>query len=429
MQRRDIRRRALGLGEMIRLGFLFGLIYFVQGVGDPNTGLVAQPDNSLLRRWGESPKQVATFGALLALPWCLKPLFGLMSDFVPLGRYRRKSYLILTSLIALGGFAALYVAPLPEGREAPLLSWLMLSSVGIIFCDVVVDALMIETGQPLGITGRLQSVQWAAIHTGAILTGITGGFLSENRLQKPAFLLCAGLMMATFVLSVFFVEETPRPPKRSWRQSILKLKEVVPSRAVVVVGLFAFVWSFNPFTQSVLYMHMTTKLRFSDDFYGKTVSLVAVGSLAACVAYGFYCRWLPMRRLIHLSIVGGIVSSWIYWLMHDDVSASIVSVLSGFAYMTGSMVLVDLAARACPLDAPATLFALFMALCNLGAAAGTWFGGLVYERGDRMWGAITSFNVLVLIAGGTTAACWLLVGFLPERLLGVMGEDENGLQP
>lgn len=423
MQRRDVRRQALGLSETIRLAFLFGLIYFVQGVSDPNTGLVAQPDNSLLRRWGESPKQVATFAAILALPWCLKPLFGLLSDFVPLGRYRRKSYLVLTSVIALAGFGALYITPLPEGAKRPLLSWLMVSSLGIIFCDVVVDALMIETGQPRGITGRLQSVQWAAIHSGAILTGVVGGFLSENQLQKPGFLLCGGLMVVALVVSIFFIEEAPRPPRRSWHKSLSTLKKVLRSRIVIVVGLFVFVWSFNPFTQSVLYMHMTDKLHFSDDFYGKTVSLVAAGSLAACVAYGIYCRTVAMRWLVHLSIVAGIASSWVYWLLRDDFSASVVSVVSGFCYMTGNMVLVDLAARACPLDAPGTLFALFMALCNLSSAVGTWFGGVVYQHGERLWGAVPAFNVLVLIAGGTTAACWALIAFLPDRLLGVMGEE------
>ncbi|HQU43820.1 MAG: hypothetical protein B7Z73_03140 [Planctomycetia bacterium 21-64-5] len=424
MQRNDVRRQAMGLGETVRLGFLFGAIYFIQGISDPNTGLLSQPDNSLLRDWGKNTRQVATFAALLGLPWCLKPLFGLLSDFVPLGRYRRKSYLIATSLTALAGFAALYLTPLGEGDERPLLGWLMLASLGIIFCDVVVDALMIETSQPLGITGRLQSVQWAAIHTGTILTGVVGGILSEKRLQKAGFLICSVLMAATFLLALLFIDETPRPPTRNWRGSLRKLKQTLKSPAVRVVGLLAFVWSFNPFTQSVLYMHMTEALDYSEDFYGKTVSLIAVGSLAACIAYAIYCPRVPMRSLVHLSIVAGVASSWVYWYLPDPKAAVAVSVVSGFCYMTGSMVLVDLAARACPLDAPGTLFAVFMALCNLGAAAGTWCGGALYHLG-RSWGSVASFDALVFIAGATTAACWLFVPWLPKQLLGLAEGPER----
>ncbi|HJT35237.1 MAG TPA: MFS transporter, partial [Pirellulales bacterium] len=424
MERRTLRRQALGLIETLRIGFLFGAIYFIQGISDPNSGLIAQPDNSLLRAWGKNSAEIATFGAILALPWCLKPLFGLLSDFVPLGRYRRKSYLIATSLAALIGFAGLYLTPLPEGADRPLLSWLMLASISIIFCDVVIDALMIETGQPLGITGRLQSVQWAAIQTGTILTGVIGGVLSEKRLQKSGFLLCGGLMLATFVLSLFFITEEPRQgPRGNFRQSMAKLKNSVQPSLVVVIGLFVFIWSLNPFCQAVLYLYATRALELSDAFYGKLVSLVAVGSLLACVGYNIYCRRVPMRWLLHVCILAGVVSTWVYWGLTGKPSAIVISLIAGLTYMTGSMVLVDLAARSCPLDAPGTLFALYMALCNLGAAAGTWLGGIVYKHGSDLWGDRTAFNVLILVSGLSTACCWLLVRFLPDRVLGVMGED------
>ena len=172
-------------------------------------------------------------------------------------------------------------------------------------------------------------------------------------------------------------------------------------------------------------MHMTETLGFSDTFYGRTVSLVAVGSLVACIAYGVYCRYVPMRWLIHLSIATGIASTWVYWLLNGGAAALAVSVAAGLAYMTGSMILVDLAARCCPLDSPGTLFALYMALCNLGAAAGTWIGGVVYQRGAAAWGHHTAFNVLILVSGLSTAGCWLLVRFLPDAVLGIAGAESD----
>ncbi|HVX11016.1 MAG TPA: MFS transporter [Pirellulales bacterium] len=422
--RSDDGRRRISFGEAIRLGGLFGAIYFIQSLSDPNTGLISQPDNSLLRDWGRNTKDVATFGALLTLPWCLKPFFGMLSDFVPLAKLRRKSYLILNSLAAAIGFAALYVTPMPEGAERPLLSWLLLSSLGIIFCNVVVDGLLVETGQSLGITGRLQSAQWAAIHLGAIVSGFAGGILSKNRLQRSGFLLCGILMAGSLLISVLFVQEPATPPRYKWRDLLVNLKDALRSPAVLAVGAFAFVWSFNPFTQSVLYMHMTEALGYSDGFYGNTVSLIAVGALVASICYGLYCRRMPMRWQVHVSILAGIFSSWVYWALGGESSATIVSVVSGFSYMTGNMVLVNLAARACPEDTPATLFAIFMALCNVGSATGTWLGGVIYEHGKVHWSTIASFNLLVFVAGATTAACWMLMPFLPERLLATISDEE-----
>jgi hypothetical protein len=56
----------------------FAALYFVQSVGDPTSGLIAQPVRSLLRSWGESPASLAALMALLAIPWSIKPLFFLV---------------------------------------------------------------------------------------------------------------------------------------------------------------------------------------------------------------------------------------------------------------------------------------------------------------------------------------------------------------
>jgi hypothetical protein len=60
---------------------------------------MAQPVRTLLGTWGRSVPEVATFSARLAIPWALKPLYGLLSDFVPLAGSRRKGYLIVTSAV------------------------------------------------------------------------------------------------------------------------------------------------------------------------------------------------------------------------------------------------------------------------------------------------------------------------------------------
>ena len=53
--------------------FFFAALYFVQSVGDPISGLIAQPVRSLLKSWGESPAALGVLMALLAVPWTIKP--------------------------------------------------------------------------------------------------------------------------------------------------------------------------------------------------------------------------------------------------------------------------------------------------------------------------------------------------------------------
>lgn len=71
-----------------------------------------------------------------------------------------------------------------------LLALLLIPTTGIAFSDVLVDALMVVTGQPRGLTGRLQSVQWAAMYLATILAGSLGGWLSQRDQPQLGFLIC-----------------------------------------------------------------------------------------------------------------------------------------------------------------------------------------------------------------------------------------------
>jgi len=191
-----------------------------------------------------------------------------------------------------------------------LLALLLIPTTGIAFSDVLVDALYGRNGQPRGLTGRLQSVQWAAMYLATILAGSLGGWLSQRDQQPLGFLICGMAALLTFGLALWFVKEPPGPAQRvPLRSAVTSLWDVLRSPGVWSTGLFLFLWNFNPFNTAVLHLHMTGELGFSQQFYGNTVSLVAAAAVVASIAYGFYCRRIPFPILIHLSIVLGIAST------------------------------------------------------------------------------------------------------------------------
>ena len=82
----------------------FALVYVVEGLGQI-VGLISQPLNYYLKEvHGWTPLQVTAFITLFNLPWIIKPVYGVFSDFVPLFGYRRKSYLIIVNIAATGGY-------------------------------------------------------------------------------------------------------------------------------------------------------------------------------------------------------------------------------------------------------------------------------------------------------------------------------------
>src|SRR5438132_12740100 len=102
-----VRGIALSPAERHRLNRLmvfFALVYVVEGLGQTG-GLIAQPLNYFLKEtYGWTPVQVTAYLTVLNFPWIIKPVYGIVPDFVPLFGYRRKAYLVLAN----GAGAAAY---------------------------------------------------------------------------------------------------------------------------------------------------------------------------------------------------------------------------------------------------------------------------------------------------------------------------------
>lgn len=419
---------------ILPLLILFGSLYFVQGIVEPGACLPAQPMQSDLRAWGFSPTEVGHFFGIIGIAWSIKPLFGLISDFFPLAGYRRWPYLVLsTALTALVffGLAAIWSRPTPQGTgwasftfdwlvetaagqpRLGQLGWLLvLAGVGIAMTDVAMDALAVETGQPLGITGQIQSVQWAALSLGSFLAGVLGGLAAQYHWQRQMFLTCGVLAMFSLTVVLLVVREPrnnarPRENLRlAWRQLLGEGRLAT----LLSVSAFLFLWSFNPFSTNVQQEYFTKELGLSEVFYGSLISIQGVGMVVACLAYGWYCRKVSLTALIHLAIVTGVASTLTYWLVHDQTTAVIASLVFGLAYQTGLLVQLDLAARVCPTQSAGTIFALLMALSNSGTTAGIYLGGGWYDALTTAFGSRTSaYHILVAIGAAFTAGCWLLV--------------------
>src|SRR5687767_8699563 len=154
---------------------------------------------------GLSAGQVANFFAVSTTPWLLKPVYGLLSDFVPLFGRRRTGYFVVSSgLAALAGFGIAFGG---SASYWTLLALFTVMGLGLAFTDVMTDALMVESGRARGLTGAFQSVQWAAIYGAAIVVGLGGGYLAEHRSLKATFLIAACFPLVSLVMALRFVEE------------------------------------------------------------------------------------------------------------------------------------------------------------------------------------------------------------------------------
>jgi MFS family permease len=387
--------------HILRLSLFFAAIYFVQGITEPNAGIANQPIFFLLKDGLHlSAGGTATFLAIVAVAWNIKPLYGLISDFFPLFGYRRKSYLILTS--ALAAAAWFLLGSQPDYSYGPTLLILAICGLGLAFSDVLCDAVMVETGKPLGMTGRFQAVQWGSINTASVLAGIGGGWLSQNVSYQRTFLFVSVFPVISLVATAFCVDEArTRYNRETVHQTARAVHSAIGSRPLWVAAAFIFLWNFSPSFGVPLEYHLVDNLGFSKIFLGLLDSVSSAAAILGATIFGKICQRMPMRRLLNLSVGIGVVTAFAYWGLVGRWSAIALTIGNGMVTMIASLATFDLAARSCPDKAEGTFFAALMSIANIGTAGSQFLGGKLYD-----W---LGLNPLILVSGLATASCWLIV--------------------
>ena len=390
-----------------RLAMLFAVVYFSQGM----YYVFAQPLTLFLKETlGLSATQIATFGWITLLPWVIKPLYGFLSDSVPLFGYRRKSYFILSCAVA--AVAGLLLAARGTPTYWTLAVFVTAMAFGVAFTDVLTDAMMVESGKPLGLTGAFQSVQWAGISVATILVGLAGGYFAHRRNLQGAVLAAALFPVVALVMAGVFVHEVrAKSGREELREALRGIRTAMGDRTMWVVAGFIFFWTFSPSIGIPLFFFQTDTLKFSQQFIGLLGSLGAGAGIVGALLYAPLSRRVPLQRIIVWSIGVGVVGTLGYLLYRDSTSAVIIDTMFGGIGMMTQLAFLDLAAKACPKHAEGTFFALLMSVYNLGTQGSQVTGAWLYDSIPRYW-HIDGYTPLVLISAAMTGMAWLLVPLL-----------------
>lgn len=385
--------------ETRRLAALFAIVYFAQGMWYlPNQTITIS-----FKDQGLTPSAVANFYLITTLPWLIKPFYGLVSDFVPLFGRRRKSYFVLSTVLAAaaGAWLSLFSAHHFWGLALAFTAM----GFGLAFSDVLTDALMVEEGRPHGLTGAFQSVQWAAITVASIAVGEFGGFLAEGRDLHTAFAVAACFPLVSLVMVLVFIHEPARPREAgAFRETLTAIRGALNHRDIWTVAGFIFFFTFSPSFGPAFLYYQADELGFSQQFIGRLAAINSAAAVVGALAYAPLARRVRLRPLLNWAIGIGVAGTLCYLIYRGRVSAVLIDTFFGGVGMVMQLAFLDLAAKACPRRVEATFFALLMSVFNAGTQLSQNVGARLYET--------FGFTPLVLISAAMTALAWVLVPLL-----------------
>ena len=408
-----------------RLLLFFALVYVVEGLAQPD-GLIAQPLSYYLKTsQGWKPTQIAAYTSLLYLAWIIKPLYGLISDFVPLFGYRRKSYLVLVNVAAVGGFvwATRLSAP------STLFFALAVTAYAMAISSTLCGAVLVENGQRFRASSRFVNQQWLWYNIAAMAAAIAGGQLVQRLLPQQALHGAAAIVAFTPVVVVagtllLVPERKVAINVQAMKDTFASLKTSLKRRELWLIAGFLFLYNFSPGLSTPLYFTMTDTLKFSQSYIGILSSISALGWIVGALLYRPLFGDLSLKRLLNVSIGFGAFTTAAFLFLSSETSAAIIYFGEGFAGMLAMVATLTLAADCCPPGAEGFTFATLLSVGNLASTLANNVGAFLYTHVFDQ-----NLRPLVVISAAVTAVAFFVVPLLrpgaravPFR--NIAGQDE-----
>ncbi len=405
--------------QVPRLFVFFALAYLVQGFAQAS-GILKQPlDWYFKEELLLTPEKIAGIKFMLAMPWYFKPLYGLISDFLPIAGSRRRAYLYLFSLSGVACFA------LAMGLSDPktLTIVLTITALNTAFADVVVDALMVEHGNATGNVRAFQTTQWASSSIMGMIAGWGGGQIVQHVINtdmapREGVNIALGIAISgpviLFLAALLLVREKRHAlDTEAMAQTATAAGQALRTPALIGAMVFLFLFRLQPGYEDPWYFQQTDTLKFTQEQIGNLSIPTNFGYLIGVLTFGVIGRKMPRRRLAGIGAVAYAASFLLDFLVlrsGDLLIQQIVVAVQGAVYYFTSLVLLSIAAEACPKRAEAFTFAIMMAVLNLSNYASSWLGATLYQN-------VYDENIIPTIytASGMTLVCLAFLWVVPKE--------------
>jgi BT1 family len=445
------------------------LIYFVEGA----LGIARLAQSYLLKDTLQlGPAELSALSGLFVLPWTIKPLYGLLSDGIPLWGYKRKSYLIACGTIGTIAYGILSYEnvwnqlSLAQSTSGTVVA-LMIGSACIAFSDVVADGIVVTRTREIAIqqqqqqtkndkllqqdtngddtatasattAGGLQSLCWGASAIGGLLSAYFSGSLLEVMSVRSIFGITAILPLLVAIIATGMDEErvdTAAIEKQGIGSTSDSFMDGIRDQLSILWGafqqssiwkptLFVFLWQSTPTSDGAFFYFLTNDLHLGPEFLGRVRFITAGAGLLGVFLYNQYFKLIQIKTVLFwstlLSFPLGLLPVLLIthanrelgipdtWLIYGDDVA--LAVLGTIAFMPTLV----LAARLCPPGIEAVLFATLMSIYNGASTVGTELGALLTKVAGITESNFDNLAMLTTVCNISSLWPLIFIGWLDE---------------
>lgn len=421
---------------------LVGIVYAVQGFKSFSALAINYffKDNLKL-----DPAEAQTYMTMMMFPWGVKPIYGIVSDSLPIMGYHRKSYMIISSAF---GVLMLLVLALPDTINTPFgaVAVLLVANLSSAIIDVVIDARVVEMSRldPKHGANDLQSVSWISMSVGGVLGSFLSGPATENLGVRGVFFFASVGPLTILALSLAMREAKSTVSSRKFvssaRKQLRQLKGAITTPVIWKCALWVFLsGAVSPSYSQVSFYFATDVLKFTPEFLGTVGAFGYVFLLVGTLIYSSFFKEISFRRIFLIAQLSLAMVSMLDVMLVTRANLDIG--IPDKAFVLGDAVIADvisrlktmpvlvLCAKLCPKGVEGTLFALLMSISNFSYSVSEFWGAAIChwlsiqkDSYDNYWLAIVIRSLLKITP---IFFLFLIPTTDPQEIVDNLNFDEN----
>lgn len=351
----------------------------------------------------------AAFFFWAGLPWYFKPFAGIVTDAFPLLGSRRRSYILVATVLGVLTWIGLYFTP----HRYNSLLWVCIAiNAFMVVASTVVGGYMVEVAQASSSSGRLTAVRQTIQQVCVVIAGPAAGYLASLAFGWTAA-TCGGVLFLLVPAAVLLLHEQRQTVDANALMEAAgrQLGRIGAARTMwAAAGLMALFY-IAPGLSTALFYKQQNELHMTTEGQGLLAMIAGVSGMLAAVGYGFACRRFNLRTLLVVCLLAATAANLGYLVYNSVLEARIVEGVNAFGFSLAELALMDLAVRATPPGSEGLGFSLMMSVRNLALFGTDWLGSTLLEKYHL------KFSELVLANSATTLITVPLVFLLPALLV------------
>ena len=338
-----------------------------------------------------SPSQSALIQSILSFPNILKPLFGFMSDIYPFFGYKRKSYIVINSILIF--ISWLILSFFNPSVELTILI-LLIKAISKTFLNACSSAVLVEISKKRAENSKkLENFNSAIIYIniGTIISSTTRGIALEFFSTKTMFLI-SGILSFLNIISGILYQEI----------SFKQFYDLIKQKQIFLLLVYMLIMTVTPsYYESSFYFLTDVKGFTKIDFGNLTIILMVIFFINSIINKRFLNLFKPQKVIIYTTIIAFLFSSvyniWIFFNLKSKlIIFAAISLYIGFKALSVKPIF-NLGFLVCPKGYEGSVMGLFYSIRDLGDTLASLFGSALAYLLDIQGKNYLTFNKMIYI--------------------------------